>query len=110
MNSKLGWDCHQSPLKLAAHNRIQLVWVPGHTGIEGNEKADQLARQGSSCQLLGPEPSLGISAKVATGVISKWMNKKDKEYWHSIHAHKQVKDCLLKLLENYSTRVETNYE
>lgn len=80
MNSKLGWDCHQSPLKLAAHNRTELVWVPGHTGIEGNEKADQSARQGSSCPLLGPEPSLGICAKVARGVISKWMNKKDKEY------------------------------
>ena len=84
--------------------------MPGHTGTERNEKADQSARQGSSCPLLGPEPALGISAKVARGMISKWMNKKDKEYWQSIHAHKQAKDHLPKLLENYSTQDETNYE
>ena len=54
--------------------------MPGHTGIEGNEKADQSARKGTSCPLLGPEPALCISAKDAMGVISGWMNKKDKEY------------------------------
>jgi ribonuclease HI len=34
--------------KLGEHNRIQLVWVPGHMGIARNGTADQLARQGSS--------------------------------------------------------------
>ena len=38
--SKLGWDCHQSLVKLAEHNRIQLLWVPGHMGIDRNETAD----------------------------------------------------------------------
>jgi hypothetical protein len=27
INSRLLWDCHQSLLNLAEHNRIQLVWV-----------------------------------------------------------------------------------
>jgi hypothetical protein len=27
INSKLVWDCHQSLVKLAVHNRLQLVWV-----------------------------------------------------------------------------------
>jgi hypothetical protein len=27
INSKLVWDCHQSLVKLAIHNRVQLVWV-----------------------------------------------------------------------------------
>jgi ribonuclease HI len=35
-------------VKLAEHNRIQLVWVPGHVGIHGSEIADQLVREGSS--------------------------------------------------------------
>jgi len=33
--------------------------------IHGNKIADQLARAGSSHPLIGPGPTLGISAKVA---------------------------------------------
>jgi len=38
-------------------------------GIVGNEIADQLARVGSSHPLIGPEPALGVSAKVARRVM-----------------------------------------
>jgi len=69
INSKLVWDCHQSLVKLAEHNRFQLVWVPRHMGINGNEITDNLARQGSSHLLTGPEPVLGVSTKVPRGVI-----------------------------------------
>jgi len=30
-------------VKLAEHKRIQLVWVPEHMLVDGNEIADQLA-------------------------------------------------------------------
>ena len=69
INSKLVWECHQSLVKLVEHNRIQLVWVPGHNGIDGNEKANQLARIGCSHTLKGPELAIGISTKVARVVI-----------------------------------------
>jgi hypothetical protein len=39
-------------------------------GSDRNEIADQLARQGSSHTLIGPEFALGISAKVARRVMS----------------------------------------
>jgi ribonuclease HI len=68
-------------VKLAEHNRIQLVWVPGHLGIEGNGIADQLAGQGSSHPLIGPEPALGISAKAAREMIRDWTSRKRKEHW-----------------------------
>jgi ribonuclease HI len=46
INFKLVWECHQSLVKLSEHNRVQLILVPGCTGIDGNETADQLAREG----------------------------------------------------------------
>jgi hypothetical protein len=33
INSKLIWDCHQSLMRLAEHNRVQRIWMPGHMGI-----------------------------------------------------------------------------
>jgi len=41
--------------------------------------ADQLARQGSSLPFVGPEPALGISAKVASIVIRGWISRKHEE-------------------------------
>jgi ribonuclease HI len=63
INSKLVWECHQSLVKLSEHDRVQLILVPGHTGIDGNETADQLARKGSTYPLTGPEPALGIGCQ-----------------------------------------------
>jgi hypothetical protein len=44
-------------------------------GIDGTETADQLARKGSSHPPTVPDPALGISAKVARGVIRDWKKK-----------------------------------
>jgi hypothetical protein len=62
-------------VKLAKHNRVQLIWVPGHKGTEGNETADQLARLGSECPLIGPEPAWGISAGIVKKAVMDWANR-----------------------------------
>jgi ribonuclease HI len=38
------------------------MWVPGHTGVDGNEEADQLANKGSETHFIGPEPFFGYSS------------------------------------------------
>jgi hypothetical protein len=63
-------------------------------GIDGNEKADQLARQGSSRPFIGPKPALGICAKIARKVIRGWTNRKRTEYWQSIQGQRQTRDFL----------------
>jgi len=41
INSKLIWDCNQLLVKLAEHDRIQLVWVLGHVGVDGMNWPDK---------------------------------------------------------------------
>jgi ribonuclease HI len=40
---KVDWDCQQSLMQLAKHNKVQLIWVPGYESMAGNETADQMA-------------------------------------------------------------------
>jgi hypothetical protein len=77
--------------ELARHNRVQLIWVPGHEGIVGNETADQLARTGSEHPFIGPEPACGISIGVAKKAVRDWMNRNDKKHWESTTGLKQAK-------------------
>jgi hypothetical protein len=72
INSKLVWDCHQSLIQLAKHNRDQLIWVLGHEGIVGNEKTDQLAKLGFECLFIGPEAACSISVRAAKTAVRDW--------------------------------------
>jgi len=68
-------------VKLAERNRVQLLWVLGNMGIDENERAGQLAREGSSHPLMGPECVIGISAKFAWGGgIRDWMSRKHEQW------------------------------
>jgi ribonuclease HI len=51
--SQLVWECKQNLILLTKRNKVTLVWVPGHWGIDGIEKADALAREKSENTITG---------------------------------------------------------
>jgi ribonuclease HI len=89
--SRLVAECLDALSVLANQNEVTLIWVPGHCGIPGNEKADKLARQGAEMTLLGPELALGIprcSAKVA---IKNWTEIQHYTTWKNVPGYRHGK-------------------
>ncbi|KAJ8921347.1 hypothetical protein NQ315_002962 [Exocentrus adspersus] len=60
ITSRVVLECTNSLAALGQRNRVILVWVLGHSGVAGNEKADALTRTGSSDPFTGPEPPIGL--------------------------------------------------
>jgi hypothetical protein len=44
----------------------------------------QLAKLGSECPFIGPEPACGISAGIAEKAVRDWTNRGHKKYWASL--------------------------
>jgi len=45
---------------MATHLRINLIWMPGHRNIKGNFIADELARQGTTADILRDRDTVGM--------------------------------------------------
>ncbi|KAJ8981298.1 hypothetical protein NQ317_004034 [Molorchus minor] len=56
VKSRLVLECKKTLNDLASRNKVILTWVPGHTGVWGNEEADRLAREGSAMYPIGRSP------------------------------------------------------
>lgn len=90
-NSKLVWECILALKKLALCNRVNLYWIPGHAGLEGNEIADELARNGSANRFTGPEPFFGISDSFLKMELNNWLVSQTSSNWDASPCTSQSK-------------------
>jgi len=59
-NSKTISECRKSLNEMATDLRINLIWVPRHRKIEGNCIADELARQGTTADVLREKDTVSM--------------------------------------------------
>jgi len=72
---------------LAVFNSVRLVWVPGHCGIESNERVD---KQASCSCFTGPESSVGISTYRSS--TSSWaIQEQNIRLWQALPKCRQAK-------------------
>ncbi|KAJ8955141.1 hypothetical protein NQ318_009034 [Aromia moschata] len=74
VKSRLVLDCKKILNDLASCNRVILTWVPGRSGVAGNEEADRLARLGSIGYPIGPEPILGRGRHTWVNTHGMWVH------------------------------------
>ena len=58
---------------LNSSNDVQLFWIPAHVGLEGNERADVLAKEGTTTLPVGPGPMLPVSIAVINERIETYL-------------------------------------
>ena len=88
-------ECCSKLKELGKGNNVTLIWVPGHHGIEGNEKADELAKKRSATKLVRPEPYCGLPSNICKFEKKKWMYKAAIGYWARVPKMKHAKQILL---------------
>ena len=92
--SKLVWECIETLRELSRQNSVFLFWVPGHCGVEGNEHADYLARQGSAQRFIGPEPFLGTSISAIKSELLTWEGLEIVSQWQQAQGCRQAKQFI----------------
>lgn len=69
--------CQSSLATLSQRNRMTLIWISEHSGVECNGRANDLARKGAANSLPGPKQNLGVTLRYGNRSIA------DLRLWRS---------------------------
>ena len=95
-------NCIQALNHLALNNRVSLVWVPSHSGIAGNERADELANIGAALETYGPDPAPPIALSVIKAATKEWASDMFFIKWRNTNNCQSTKEVLKTLDFKYS--------
>ena len=87
--------------ELGSTHKVTLRWVPGHEGVAGNELADTVAKLGSSCAPIGPEPFVPFSNSCIKQEIRNYIHRKHLSQYKNIDLSQKGKLPLTLFLVKY---------
>ena len=92
--SKLLDECYKALNTLSSRCKIELFWVPGHSGISGNEMADELAKAGAEQNPIGPEPMVPVPPSLGVAAIRAWGSNQHSRIWRETSGLRQAKTLM----------------
>ncbi|XP_053950975.1 uncharacterized protein LOC128858597 [Anastrepha ludens] len=93
-NSKTLLECHKALNNLASKNNVSLIWVPGHEGYDGNEKADFQAKKGADENFIGPSPMFGFNKNNLKQKVKYWAKTLLNQHWNNVEGLRHSKKFL----------------
>ena len=74
---------------LSSQLNIKLIWIPGHVGISGNEKADRAAKSALTLPIINLSlPSSDYKPSVVSFMRNKWQSSWDTAIHNKLHSIK----------------------
>jgi ribonuclease HI len=89
--SKIIMDCMKALDRLQEHAKVSIHWTKAHVGYEGNEKADKLAKEGTSKISYQVEPILPVPKSWIRHKIQQYLQKEWTHRWTSTVEARQTK-------------------
>lgn len=83
IRSKCVRDCITSLSQIHRHS-VRLIWVPGHSGVMGNENADECARKGSESTEFEIQSDILIPLVEISNMIDGKMEREMRDRWTSL--------------------------
>ncbi|XP_063981075.1 uncharacterized protein LOC135164548 [Diachasmimorpha longicaudata] len=92
--SKLVGECVELMEEIAVNNRLEGAWIPGHADIKCNEKADELAKNGSNRAFRGEVEHVGVHTDFVKDLVKERGDRRIVERWDSETGARHMKSFL----------------
>lgn len=79
---------------ISTWHTVGVFWVPGHSGVRGNEITDKLTRDNIVHQSFGPEPDLGVSRQNMRK-IKCWIDNQHMVMWRGLFSTQRQAEKLI---------------
>ena len=98
-------NAKQELSNLSKTNMCSIIWVPGHSGIEGNEQADLLANAATIVEWVGQEPCLPVSICMIKRELHSSIDDEIVNQWSELDQCKHTKQIISVLNVRFDTSI-----